>query len=1338
MVGWYYRDSAGASQGPIEEYRIRELYEHGHLSLLVELAQEPTGPFQRLSDWFPDLVLKQQEQRGEIQNQTRNVAASGLTSSSSSGATSQQGSSNSPPSTFYAASRIFSPSSVTHGGQSFSFASFSGAAKNLRSKGDKGRDTNGSVSGGGAGPGSSSKTNSVKNKFLSRVTRHRRSSSAGSNPENGVVLDVRQLQQLQVDREGDVSTPAASPWSPKHQSSQKTFERTKLKGKKLLSVVTAPRYPGIKYSKYGRGFISLGSGSGKDKDLTAATGGSTNAKKGKSKSRRPQVPSFPKTSRYRNLYMRKRGRRKKKGKKDATSEQDLLRAEQHSVGQGGGLIVADEEDAELTAEGEEDDEGIWGKAGEEEEEEDDDDDDDLDDDDDEEEDDDDDDDDDDVEEEDYSSSSDEELEYSDIYTSDNANRVLSDNDRRDSSLNDDEDEDAEFHETASTSYGTPSPDLKPIPSFHFAKVGQEGIQPPALSDEKMTEELYKLLGTYEVKGKNASPSLTASSAKGAVAGRVYASSDTSFSEPLSLYVSELQSENSQLRAQIRWLRSVISERLPGFDLPADPACPSIFHADVSSNKSTRGRTTSQAAGSASASKAAAAAASPEYLMASGGFHHARSASCSASLPSTSFGKNAAPPSPSPAPLHHGGVSPGPSSAAVQAAQDSDEWEDFVTVEFDEDSPNLRRKTHEHAENIEQLRSEMRVLLKTSHAFLHASGDASERWGLLAEGFYKPEIREVDPVMKRFANVLVDLTKIKEVLLDSVDSNVRLTIEAFLHDDVKRFQSLRRDLQRAREHYESLDHKYMLHRRHKSTRPSSAIMAMNVAGKGHDAVEEAMYEDLQSAKARFELARFGFIQQLNTLETKKRCVLAARVANCMHDFLQVFRFSYQRLAAESAFIDQVRAAHAGSEARLRMMEGKWTEKQQQLTLQLHSGHFPYMSKERRKTAPSRKVVIRSRLSRSSLDPDILHQGYLYKRTTNVRKDWKRRWFVLRHDCLVYYRGWKDTEAQDVCDILLCTVREAKNPDLKCCFEVISPNNRAYVLQASNEAEMNTWIDAIRKAIEAKLAQTPATTTSPGGRPSLSRSSGLADHEVALLLSKNPHCADCNTPKPDWVSLNLGVLICITCSGIHRSLGTHISKVRSIALDRLSRTQLQLLRRLGNQSTNLVLEAALPHGAKPTPESPRGVRETFIQDKYVHKRFMRLLGDDDDDDDGPLNAPNGIFDAISANDIERLAHLLFQHKDSVDKVYDVSDPKGDNEPRNTTPLHYATKLGLVDAVELLLLNGARLDAVDDNGERPIDLACRLDIANVLDVFDRYAPQSGGSPLSSDQQRRETATH
>lgn len=47
--------------------------------------------------------------------------------------------------------------------------------------------------------------------------------------------------------------------------------------------------------------------------------------------------------------------------------------------------------------------------------------------------------------------------------------------------------------------------------------------------------------------------------------------------------------------------------------------------------------------------------------------------------------------------------------------------------------------------------------------------------------------------------------------------------------------------------------------------------------------------------------------------------------------------------------------------------------------------------------------------------------------------------------------------------------------------------------------------------------------------------------------NLTCADCDEKRPRWASINLGVFVCVNCSGAHRKMGTHISQVRSIDLD-----------------------------------------------------------------------------------------------------------------------------------------------------------------------------------------------
>ncbi|CAD5124496.1 DgyrCDS12775 [Dimorphilus gyrociliatus] len=100
--------------------------------------------------------------------------------------------------------------------------------------------------------------------------------------------------------------------------------------------------------------------------------------------------------------------------------------------------------------------------------------------------------------------------------------------------------------------------------------------------------------------------------------------------------------------------------------------------------------------------------------------------------------------------------------------------------------------------------------------------------------------------------------------------------------------------------------------------------------------------------------------------------------------------------------------------------------------------------------------------------------------------------------------------------------------------------------------------------------------------------------------NKYCADCDAKGPRWASWNLGVFLCIRCAGIHRNLGCHISKVRSVNLDSWTAEQIAMVQEIGNSRGRAVYEANLPdHFRRPQTDSSL---EAFIRAKYEQKKYI----------------------------------------------------------------------------------------------------------------------------------------
>ncbi|XP_033728329.1 centaurin-gamma-1A-like isoform X10 [Pecten maximus] len=249
-----------------------------------------------------------------------------------------------------------------------------------------------------------------------------------------------------------------------------------------------------------------------------------------------------------------------------------------------------------------------------------------------------------------------------------------------------------------------------------------------------------------------------------------------------------------------------------------------------------------------------------------------------------------------------------------------------------------------------------------------------------------------------------------------------------------------------------------------------------------------------------------------------------------------------------------------------------------------------------------------------------------------------------------------------------------------FMIVSLENKQWHFEANNHEERDDWITAIEQQIFTALQGNEScktkkmSATDPDTIPTMRNSRG------------NSACADCGAPNPDWASLNLGTLICIECSGIHRNLGTHLSRVRSLDLDEWPPDLTKVMISIGNSTANSVWEAHLKGRTKPSPSSPREEKERWIRAKYDTKEFLPPAPYLD------ISLNQQLIDALVREDIRNIV-LVLGHSTAED----INAPYSKDDGR--TALHIAAALGNVVYVQLLLWYSANVKVVDHEGRNAL---------------------------------------
>jgi len=139
---------------------------------------------------------------------------------------------------------------------------------------------------------------------------------------------------------------------------------------------------------------------------------------------------------------------------------------------------------------------------------------------------------------------------------------------------------------------------------------------------------------------------------------------------------------------------------------------------------------------------------------------------------------------------------------------------------------------------------------------------------------------------------------------------------------------------------------------------------------------------------------------------------------------------------------------------------------------------------------------------------------------------------------------------------------------------------------------SWVDGIQQSILWSLNQMQSSTSDSR------KHTNIIPPEQALEAirqnSGNKTCADCGTPRPDWASINIGTVFCIECAGVHRSLGVHISKVRSATLDEWTKSLLGITREIGAQRANAFWDPNYTAN-RPRQDADKETKEAYIRAK-----------------------------------------------------------------------------------------------------------------------------------------------